>query len=115
MFDLTHAGRTRSREEEADSSDGSNGSKRQKRSKMERVVSLGTVLRCVDTHTDREGTLDEAVGERPATVHEMTEGQPCSSSCALVNESAFMLSEHFVVLGTVLRCIGTHIWAEKVF
>ena len=69
-----HTGRTRSREEEADSSDGSNGSKRQKRSRIERVVSLGTVLRCVDTHTDEEGNLDDAVGEIPATVHEMTEG-----------------------------------------
>lgn len=70
------AGRTRSREEEeADSSDGSNGSKRVKRSRMERVVSLGTVLRCVDTRSDCNGSLDDAVGERPPTVHEMTEGQ----------------------------------------
>lgn len=69
-----HAGRTRSREEEAVSSDDSNGSKRQKRNRMERVVSMGTVLRCVETHTDRQDNLDDAVGEIPATVHEMTEG-----------------------------------------
>ena len=51
-----------------------------KRSRMERVVSLGTVLRCVDTRSDCNGSLDDAVGERPPTVHEMTEGWQCIES-----------------------------------
>lgn len=41
---------------------------------LERVVSLSTVLRCVDTRADKEGSFDAAVGQRPATVHEVTEG-----------------------------------------
>ncbi|KAL0045119.1 hypothetical protein WJX82_008943 [Trebouxia sp. C0006] len=50
-------------------------SKRQKGScGLERVVSMSTVLRCVDTRADKEGSFDAAVGQRPATVHEVTEG-----------------------------------------
>ena len=73
--------RTRSRDEEAESSDGSNGSKH-KRSRMERVVSIGTALRCVDRETERNGSFDDAVGELPATVHEMTEGWLQLLACA---------------------------------
>ena len=74
------ARRTRSRDEDAQSSDGSNGS-RHKRSRIERVVSVGTVLRCVDTHPDGDGNLDDAVGELPSTVHEMTEGLGARQIC----------------------------------
>lgn len=41
---------------------------------LERVVSMGTVLHCVDTRADREGPFDAAVGQRPSTVHEVTAG-----------------------------------------
>ena len=37
-------------------------------------MSLSTVLRCVDTRADKEGSFDAAVGQRSATVHEVTEG-----------------------------------------
>lgn len=93
LWHTVHAGRTRSREEEAVSSDDSNGSKRQKRSRMERVVSMGTVLQCVETHTDRQDNLDDAVGEIPATVHEMTEGK--AWSFALVRP---MIPNHWATL-----------------
>ena len=50
-------------------------SKRQRGARgLERVVSLSTVLQCVDTRADKEGSFDAAVGQRPATVHEVTEG-----------------------------------------
>ena len=42
---------------------------------LERVLSLGTVLQCVDHRCDGEGSFDAAVGQRPATVHEVTEGE----------------------------------------
>ena len=38
---------------------------------------MGTVLQCVDRRCDREGSFDAAVGQRPATVHEVTEGERC--------------------------------------
>ncbi len=47
---------------------------------LERLVSLGTVLQCVDTKNDREGSFDSAVGQRPATVHEVTAGLPSLSA-----------------------------------
>ena len=36
---------------------------------------MGTVLQCVDRRCDREGSFDAAVGQRSATVHEVTEGE----------------------------------------
>jgi len=44
-------------------------------------VSLSTVLRCVDTRADKEGSFDAAVGQRPATVHEVTEGTAFHVAC----------------------------------
>ena len=41
---------------------------------LERVLSVGTVLQCVDKRCDRDCPFDAAVGQRPATVHEVTEG-----------------------------------------
>lgn len=41
---------------------------------LERVLSVGTVLQCVDRRCDREGPFDAAVGQRPPTVHEVTQG-----------------------------------------
>ena len=50
---------------------------------LERVLSVGTVLQCVDKRCDRDGPFDAAVGQRPATVHEVTEGD---SSAAMAVE-----------------------------
>ena len=36
---------------------------------------MGTVLQCVDRRCDRDGSFDAAVGQRPATVLEVTEGE----------------------------------------
>ena len=44
---------------------------------LERVLSVGTVLQCVDSQCDKEGPFDAAVGQMPATVHEVTEGINC--------------------------------------
>ena len=59
----------------ADSAAKSDSAKRQKSvSGLERVVSVGTVLRCVDRRSDKEESFDSAIGQQPATVHEVTAG-----------------------------------------
>ncbi|KAA6418061.1 MAG: hypothetical protein FRX49_11978 [Trebouxia sp. A1-2] len=71
------AKRSRPQNNGADSPAVAESSKRQKGlCGLERVVSLSTVLRCVDTRADKEGSFDAAVGQRSATVHEVTEGLP---------------------------------------
>ncbi len=71
------AKRSRPQNNGVDSPAVAESSKRQKGScGLERVVSMSTVLRCVDTRADKEGSFDAAVGQRPATVHEVTEGTP---------------------------------------
>ena len=74
--------RSRSNNTGADAGASLDPSKRQKSlasnktlSGLERVVSLGTVLQCVDTRADKEGSFDAAVGQPPATVHEVTQGR----------------------------------------
>lgn len=46
---------------------------------LDRVVSLGTVLQCVDTRDDKQGSFDAAVGQLPATVLEVTQGRLLSN------------------------------------
>lgn len=76
-FSSGTAKRSRPQDNGVDSPAVAESSKRQKGScGLERVVSLSTVLQCVDTRADKEGSFDAAVGQRPATVHEVTEGTP---------------------------------------
>ena len=84
------AKRSRPQNNGVDSPAVAENSKRQRGScGLERVVSLSTVLRCVDTRADKEGSFDAAVGQRPATVHEVTEGTAFRVACH--NAASFWL------------------------
>lgn len=48
---------------------------------------MGTVLQCVDRRCDREDSFDAAVGQRPTTVLEVTEGE-CSAQYGIDGEQA---------------------------
>ena len=79
-LDAGKSKRDRDAQSAVDSASKAGSAKRQKSSTLmssglERVVSLGTVLRCVDTRSDKEGSFDAAVGQQPATVHEVTAGK----------------------------------------